>query len=224
MFLGHLALAFGAKRAAPGVSLGTLVLASELVDYLWPIFLLLGIEHARIDPGNTAVTPLDFYHYPWTHSLVMGLAWGLGFAGIWYLRKRDSRVALLLGALVVSHWVLDALSHRPDMPLYPGGSRVGLDLWRSVAATLVVEGIMFAAGVTLYLKATRAVDRVGRFATYGLIAFLVIVYLANVFSPPPPSIQAVGWAGQAAWLLLLWAIWADRHRRAAPATPQPGAP
>jgi membrane-bound metal-dependent hydrolase YbcI (DUF457 family) len=212
MFVGHLALGLAAKRAAPRVSLGTLMMAAQLVDVIWPIFLLLGIEHARIAPGNTAVTPLDFYDYPWTHSLLMGLVWALVFAGIWYLRKRDPKVALLLGALVVSHWVLDFITHRPDMPLYPGGPKVGLGLWNSLAATVVVEGAMFVAGVAIYLKATRPLDRVGRFAAYGLIAFLVVAYLANIFSPPPPSMRAVAWGGQAGWLLLLWAVWADRHR------------
>lgn len=212
MFVGHIALGFAAKRAAPGVSAGTLVMAAQFVDILWPIFLLLGLEHVRIDPGNTAVAPLDFYDYPWTHSLLMGLLWALLFAGIWYLRKRDSRVALLLGGLVVSHWVLDFITHRPDLPLYPGGPNVGLGLWNSVAGTMVVEGGLFVAGVLIYLRATRPLDRTGRFATYGLIAFLVVAYLANIFSPPPPSVSAIAWGGQAGWLLLLWALWADRHR------------
>jgi len=212
MFVGHIALGFAAKRAAPGVSAGTLVMAAQFVDILWPIFLLLGLEHVRIDPGNTAVAPLDFYDYPWTHSLLMGLLWALLFAGIWYLRKRDSRVALLLGGLVVSHWVLDFITHRPDLPLYPGGPNVGLGLWNSVAGTMVVEGGLFVAGVLIYLRATRPLDRTGRFATYGLIAFLVVAYLANIFSPPPPSVSAIAWGGQAGWLLLLWALWVDRHR------------
>lgn len=212
MFVGHIALGFAAKRAAPGVSAGTLVMAAQFVDILWPIFLLLGLEHVRIDPGNTAVAPLDFYDYPWTHSLLMGLLWALLFAGIWYLRQRDSRVALLLGGLVVSHWVLDFITHRPDLPLYPGGPNVGLGLWNSVAGTMVVEGGLFVAGVLIYLRATRPLDRTGRFATYGLIAFLVVAYLANIFSPPPPSVSAIAWGGQAGWLLLLWALWVDRHR------------
>jgi membrane-bound metal-dependent hydrolase YbcI (DUF457 family) len=213
MFIGHLALGFAAKRAAPRVSLGTLTLAAQLVDVLWPIFLLLGIEHVRIDPGNTAMTPLDFYDYPWTHSLLAGVVWGALLAGVWYARKRDPRSALLLAGLVVSHWVLDWISHGPDLPLYPGGGpRLGLGLWNSVVATAIVEALMFAVGVTLYLRSTRPRDRIGRYAAWGLIVFLAVVYVLNLTSPPPPSAEAIGWVGQAGWLLLLWAMWADRHR------------
>jgi membrane-bound metal-dependent hydrolase YbcI (DUF457 family) len=213
MFIGHLALGFAAKRAAPTISLGTLTLAAQLVDVLWPIFLLLGIEHVRIDPGNTAMTPLDFYDYPWTHSLLAGVVWGALFAGVWYARQRDPRGAMLLAGLVVSHWVLDWISHAPDLPLYPGGGpKLGLGLWNSVVATAIVEGVMFAAGVALYLRGTRPRDRIGRYAAWGLIAFLVVAYALNLASPPPPSAEAIGWAGQAGWLLLLWAMWADRHR------------
>ncbi len=213
MFIGHLALGFAAKRAAPNVSLGTLTLAVQLVDVVWPIFLLLGVEHVRIDPGNTAVTPLDFYDYPWTHSLLAGVVWGLLFAAIWYAKKREPKTALLLAGLVVSHWVLDWISHGPDMPLVPGGGpKLGLGLWNSIAATALVEGVMFAAGVAIYLKATRALDKIGQYALWGLIAFLGVAYVLNLTSPPPPSAEAIAWAGQVGWLLLLWAWWADRHR------------
>lgn len=220
MFIGHLALGFAAKRAAPELSLGTLFVAVQLVDMIWPIFLLLGIEHARIDPGNTAATPLDFYDYPWTHSLLAAVVWGLLFAALWYAKKRQPRTALLLAGLVVSHWVLDWITHRPDLPLYPGGSlKVGLGLWNSVAGTMVVEGALFAGGVAVYLKTTRALDKIGRYALWSLIGFLVLAYVVNATSPPPPSMQAVAWGGQAGWLLLLWAVWADRHRTHAERAP-----
>ncbi len=218
MFIGHLALGFAAKRAAPKVSLGTLFVAAQLVDMIWPIFLLLGLEHVRIAPGNTAFTPLDFYDYPWTHSLLAAVLWGALFAGVWYARKREAGTALLLAGLVVSHWVLDWVTHRPDLPLYPGGDlKVGLGLWNSVAGTLAVEGAMFAAGVAVYLKTTSALDKVGRYVTWSLIGFLVVAYALNATSPPPPSVEAIAWVGQAGWLLLLWAVWAERHRAPAAA-------
>lgn len=213
MFIGHLALGFAAKRAAPKVSLGTLLLAVQFVDMLFPIFVLLGIEHLRIVPGITVVAPLDLYDMPWTHSLLAGVVWGVLFAAVWYARKRDARTALLLVGLVISHWVLDWISHGPDMPLFPGGGpKLGLGLWNSLAGTVVVEGALFAAGVALYFRATRPRDKVGRYALWALIGFLVLVYVLNLTAPPPPSITAMAWAGQAGWLLLLWAVWIDRHR------------
>src|SRR4051812_46150446 len=120
MFIGHFGVAMAAKRVAPAASLGTLVLAAQLVDLIWPAMLLLGIEQVRIDPGITRVTPLDFVHYPYTHSLVASLAWGALLALVYGASRKDWRTALWLAVLVVSHWVLDAIVHRPDLPLWPG--------------------------------------------------------------------------------------------------------
>jgi len=157
MFIGHFAVGFAAKRVAPRTSLATLVAAASFLDIAWPILVLVGIESVRIDPGNTAFTPLDFTSYPWTHSLVMAVLWGIAFALVYRARTGYARGAWALAALVPSHWVLDWISHRPDLPLVPGASsRYGLGLWRSVPATLAVEGAMFAAGVAVYLAATRA--------------------------------------------------------------------
>ena len=196
MFIGHFALGFGAKRVAPAVSLGTAFLACQLADLLWPTFLLLGIEAVEIQPGITVVTPLDFVHYPYTHSLVAMLLWGAALAlAYWALRRsRPSAAAAagVVGALVVSHWLLDFLSHRPDLPLtIQGPERFGLGLWNSLPATLTVELILFAAGVGLYARSTRARDRWGTLGLWGLVAFLLIVYLANLFGPPPPNVSAI---------------------------------
>jgi hypothetical protein len=214
MFIGHFAVAFAAKRAAPSVSLGTLFVACELVDLIWPVFLLLGIETVRIAPGNTAFTPFDFIHYPWTHSLAMGVLWALFFSSLYFLVRKDARGAIVVGALVLSHWFLDALVHRPDLPLVPGGAaRIGLGLWNSVAATLAVEGLMFAAGLFLYLRITRAKDRVGAIGLWALVIFLLAAYAAAAFGPPPPNVQAVAWAGIVGGIVTaLWGYWVDRHR------------
>src|SRR5512141_672663 len=144
MFLGHFGVALAAKRVAPGPSLGTLALAALLADGIWPVFMLLGLEKVEIVPGITAVTPLLFVSYPYTHSLVADVLWGALVAGAYFLRRRDRVGALWLAALVLSHWVLDFIAHRPDMPLWPGGPVVGLGLWYSVPATLVVELGLFA--------------------------------------------------------------------------------
>ena len=213
MFIGHFALGFAGKRFAPRVSLGTLFLAAQFVDLLWPTLLLLGIESVRIAPGDTAFTPLDFQHYPWSHSLLMVLLWGIGFAIVYGLMTRYRKGAILAGVLVVSHWLLDMLVHRPDLPLFPGSEAVvGLGLWNSIPLTLLLELGLFAACAWLYLRVTRATDRTGHWALYGLVAFLLLIQFANAFGEPPPSVQAIAWIGQAQWLLVVWGYWIDRHR------------
>jgi hypothetical protein len=214
MFLGHFGVGFGAKRAAPGVSLGTLFAACQLADLLWPTLVLFGIERFEIRPGITVVTPLDFVSYPYSHSLIALSAWGVLFGTLYALINR-SRVATAttLVVVVVSHWVLDVLAHRPDMPVTLSGTmRLGLGLWNSVPGTLIAELSIFAAGVVLYARQTRARDRIGSLAFGSLVGFLLVVFLLNVFGPPPPSIGAVAWSAEAMWLLVIWGYWVDRHR------------
>lgn len=214
MFIGHFGVGFGAKRLAPAVSLGTLFLAAQLADLLWPTLLLMGVEQVRIDPGITAFTPLDFVSYPWSHSLAAMAGWGILF-GIVYKVARRSRpaAAVLLAALVASHWVLDYVTHRPDMPLTVGGEeRYGLGLWSSVPGTLAVEVTLFLAGVFLYVRSTRPRDRTGTVALAALVLFLLGVYATNLFGSPPPTVAAVAWVTQSMWLLVAWGYWVDRHR------------
>jgi hypothetical protein len=215
MFIGHFGIGFGAKRLAPRVSLGTLFLAAQFLDLLWPTLLLLGLESVRIAPGITKVTPLDFEHYPISHSLVAVIGWALlvGFAH--YGAKRGRASAIVVGALVVSHWALDALVHRPDLPL--GGELfVGLGGWSSLPLTIALEGIVFAIGVWLYSRVTVANDATGRWSFRALVAFLVAIQAGNFFGAPPPSVEAIAWVGQAQWLIVAWGYWVDRHRRVSP--------
>jgi len=212
MFLGHFGVGFGAKAAAPRTSLGTLFLSAQLVDLAWPTMLALGLERVEIRPGTTTVTPLDFVHYPWTHSLALVVVWALAFAAIYGAARRYPRGAAVTGVLVASHWFLDLLVHRPDLPLWPGGTKVGLEIWASLPATLALELGIFVGGFLLYLRATRADDRLGTALAWSLALFLAAIYAANVLGPPPPSVDAIAWAGQAQWLLVLLAYWTDRHR------------
>jgi len=214
MFVGHLGLGLAAKALTPRVSLAVLFLSVQLVDLLWPSLLLLGLEEVRIAPGITAVTPLDFVHYPISHSLVMGIAWGLLAGALYLWRRGDRRSAAVVALGVMSHWVLDLVTHRPDLPLWPGGGPLlGLGLWNSVPATLIVELVILGTGVTVYAATTRPVNRAGSWGLGSLVVFLVVVYLANIFGPPPPSVAAIAWTGQSMWLLVAWAWWIDRNRR-----------
>src|SRR4051812_20166182 len=212
MFIGHFGLAMAAKRASARTSLGTLIAAGQLADLVWPALLLLGVEVVRVEPGNTAFTPLDFVSYPWTHSLLMALVWAVGFALVYFFMTRSVRDSWVVGALVLSHWVLDFVTHRPDLALAPGSVKVGLGLWNSVAGTVVVEGGLFIAGVVLYSTATRARDRTGRLAFWALVAFLVVIYALNIVGPPPPSPRAVAVVTLLLWLFIPWGTWIDRHR------------
>ncbi len=213
MFIGHVAVGLFSKRIDRTLPLGWLVAAPMFLDLLWPLLLALGIETVRIDPGNTAMTPLDLHDYPWSHSLLMAAVWSVVFAALFYARHRTTRGAAVIGAGVFSHWVLDFVTHRPDMPLYPGSDTyLGLGLWNSVPATVLVEGTLFAASVALYAKSTRARTRTGSMAWWSFVGLLVLIYVGNIFSPPPPAVTAVIGAGFALWLLGPWGAWIERHR------------
>jgi hypothetical protein len=221
MFIGHFALAFGAKKAVPRTSLATLVAAAQLLDLLWPILVLLGVETVRIDPG--AASPflkLRFVHYPWTHSLTMAVVWGIALGLAYRAKTGYERGALVVSALVVSHWVLDCATHRPDLQLAPGvEARVGLGLWTSPAATLVVEGALFVAGLAVYARATRPRDRAGIWGFWGFVAFLVVGYAASLAGGAPPGPKAVAATALIGWALIPWIAWFDRHREVVAAAP-----
>jgi membrane-bound metal-dependent hydrolase YbcI (DUF457 family) len=217
MFIGHFGVGFAAKRVAPRMSLGTAFFAAQWLDLLWPTLLLLGIETVRIVPGATAVTPLIFEHYPVSHSLVAVIAWGLVLGAVYFIVKNEKRNALVVALLVISHWVLDAVVHIPDLPIAPGmDARVGLGLWQSKVATLAVEVPIFAVGAWMYATSTRATDKVGRYALIGLVVFLAVIHAGNLLGPPPPDVKSIAWLGQAQWLLVVWAYWVDAHRESIP--------
>jgi hypothetical protein len=213
MFIGHFGAGFTGKKFSKSASLGTYFIAAQWVDLIWPILLLLGIEKVEIDPGVSAVTPLDFTYYPFTHSLVGIIVWGVLFGAVYLFIKKDLKTSIILGSLVVSHWFLDLLVHIPDLPIFPGeGIKVGFGLWNSLTATLIVEGLIFATGVFLYYKTTTAKNKIGTYSLIALVVFLVIIYLSNLFGPPPDSVEAIGIVGNAQWLIVLWGYWIDRNR------------
>ncbi len=212
MFLGHLGVALAAKRVAPKVSLGVAMAAATWIDLVWPLFVLAGVERVEVRPGDTVMTPLAFVEYPYTHSLLAVLGWSVLAAALYAAFRRSWRGSLVVGALVTSHWVLDFFTHRPDLPLWPGGPVVGLGLWNLPALTLLLELAIFVGGVALYLRTTQPLDRVGRWSLAGLVALVSAIYVVNLAGPPPPSAEAVAGAALAAWLLVPWSAWVDLHR------------
>jgi hypothetical protein len=215
MFIGHFALGFAAKRIVPRVSLAMLFLAAQFADILWPFFLAAGFEQVAIEPGNTAVTPLNFISYPYSHSLVTMIAWGLIFAFAYEKITHTRGAFLVLSALVVSHWLLDFVTHRPDMPVYPGGARFGLGMWKSMPLTAAVESVLYAAGVWIYARTTRPKDAIGRWGFAALVVFLALAYAGNLMGPPPPSVPAIYLTGVIGSVILLaWSWWVDAHRTA----------
>lgn len=212
MFVGHLGVALAAKTIAPRTSLGTLVAASFGLDLVWPLLLAAGLEQVRVDPGNTAFTPLAFDSYPWSHSLATACMWGLLAAVAVKLQQRRLAGAAIVAAVVVSHWVLDVVTHRPDLPLWPGGPLVGLGLWNSVPLTFLVEGALFVAAVEAYRRRWRPRDRAGVWLFGTLVGLTTAIWISGPFSPPPPGPGAVATVAVLMWLFPLWARAIERHR------------
>jgi len=215
MVIGHYAVAMAAKRVAPRTSLGTLIAAAILLDLIWPVLVLFGIEIVAVTPGATAVTPLIFVSYPYSHSLLMSIVWGLLFAGGYFVARRYVPGTITLGVLVVSHWILDAVVHAPDLPLTPWGStRIGLGLWNSRPLSLGVELALFCFGLALYIGTTSRRNSTGTWGLGLMAAVMLLIYAGAIFGPTPPSANIVAWTGMGQWLVVVLAAWMDRHRRA----------
>jgi membrane-bound metal-dependent hydrolase YbcI (DUF457 family) len=214
MLLGHYGAAFAAKRLAPRTSLGTLNLAAQLLDELWPIFVLTGLETVRVAPGRLAANPLEFVHYPITHSLVGAIGWSVLLGGLYYAMRRDRRASVVVGALVLSHWFLDLPMHAPDLPLWPGSDvKVGLGAWRSIPLTIALELGVFMAGLVMYQRTTRAKDWLGRWGMWAMVIALLAIFFSGLTSPPPGNERTVAIGALGLWLFVPWGYWVDRHRR-----------
>jgi hypothetical protein len=211
MFVGHLGVALAAKKATPTTSLVWLIAAANLVDLVWPVFLLAGLEQVRINPGNTAFTPLDFQSYPWTHSLLMGVAWGVAFGAVARWRGVSATGAVIASALVVSHWVLDLVTHRPDLPLWPHADSVyGLGLWRSIPGTFVVEGLLWVVAIAIFLRVRRPRGLQGQLALWSFVGVSTLLWATGPFSPPPPNAHALAQFALLGWIVVPWAWWIER--------------
>jgi hypothetical protein len=212
VFVGHNAVGFASKKVAPHTSLGWLMAAPMLLDLLWPVFLLLGIEHVRVDEKAAKFSPMDFESYPWTHSLAMSIVWGALFAGIYFLKSRYKAGAMTLFFGVVSHWVFDFFTHRPDLPLWPGGPKAGLGLWNYPHATLIVELALFTIGFLIYRDVTEPIDRTGSIAMWLLGFVLLGIYISTAGMTPPKDPRQIAYGALILLVIPFWAAWVDRHR------------
>jgi membrane-bound metal-dependent hydrolase YbcI (DUF457 family) len=214
MFIGHFAVGIGAKALQPKLSLGTLFIAVQFLDLLWPSLLMLNLEHVTISPGITAVAPLDFDSYPISHSLFMTIVWSLLFGLTYFFYSSDKKSAIILGLCVMSHWLLDLLVHRPDLPISPiSDLKVGFGLWYSLYATIIIETAFFLIGICMYYKVNRENNTIVSWGFYALIGLLYIIYLINTLGPVPNSVKDISIGAQFQWLFVIWAYWIDRKKR-----------
>ena len=211
MFIGHYALALACKKANKLPSLAVLFIAVQFLDLIWPIFVLLGIESFQIDVGNTKLTPLNFTFYPYSHSLLMAIIWGVLFGIIYFFITKNKKASLLLFALVFSHWILDFITHGADLPISPfSETKVGLGLWNNPVVESIIEVGLFIIGAILYFKFGKPKRKI---AFWTLISFLLIIHFMNILGPPPPSTGAVAWAANLSWLFVLWAWWIEKDKK-----------
>jgi membrane-bound metal-dependent hydrolase YbcI (DUF457 family) len=215
MFIGHFGLSFAAKKVAPKVSLATLFIATQFVDILWPFLLVFGIEKVAVTPGYTKTNAFEFLHYPYTHSLLMGFVWGAVVGLSYWLFKKDTRGAIVVGICVLSHWLLDVIVHVADLPLSPFIEyKVGFGLWNHVVITLLLETIIFLAGAYIYGNFTNAKNKIGKYGLWSLVILLILVTVSNTFGPPPPNSVMILFYSFIILMVIIvsLAYWVDKNR------------
>jgi hypothetical protein len=213
MLVGHLAVAFLAKRADPALPLGTLVLAAMLPDLLWPVFTAAGLERVAFGSGLGAGNYFQAIDITMSHSLATGAVWAVLLAAI-VATTASRRSVWLVVALVLSHWVLDVVSHRPDVPLAPGlPVRLGLGLWTSIPATILVEGGLWLAAIVVYARATRPTGRAGTYVFWAAIPLITLIWYNNIAGPPPPNPSTAPLASLVLFAFVVcWAFLVNRLR------------
>jgi hypothetical protein len=220
MFIGHYGAGFAARKinftetesyAKP--SLGTYFLAAQFLDILWPVFIALGLEKVSLDQSGKPFQTLHFNYYPFSHSLLATIIWAALFGLVYFVFRKNVKYSILLALVAISHWVLDLISHFPDLQLSPGISfKVGFGLWNSLALTIIVEGLIFVIGAYLYIASTKAKNKRGYIVLWTLLFFLSLTYVMDIIGPPPPSITALTISGFSQWLIIAWGYWIDRNR------------
>lgn len=209
MFLGHYAVAFGAKKIDPKISLGTLFLSANFLDLIYPFFVLIGVENIQVNKDFVGLMPYEFY-YPYSHSLIMAIVWGILVGVVFCIPSQKIKKMSLLFFLVISHWVLDFISHRPDIPVFLNGPHYGLFLWRNLILTITVEMSLFLLGLSLYVKTKGWKGLQKKWTFVLLVGLLLVIYAGSIFGPPPPNTTAFAISGLLQWLFVGWGYWFDR--------------
>lgn len=221
MFIGHYGIALAAKKVDKNISLGFLFFATQFADILFFTLVLLGIEKMSFAPGITKVSPLDFTYYPYSHGLAASFIW----TGLFFVvskiapSKSDSnknKIALAMGATVLSHFLLDVIVHRADLPLLGGDSyKIGLGLWNYVLASFLIELLILLSGLWMYLKSTKGATFVGKYGMIIFSAFVTTVWMASLLTPTPSDFNIKGFAifGLLFQLIVIGIVsWLDRSR------------
>ncbi|MFZ1953195.1 MAG: hypothetical protein WCA05_15110 [Pseudolabrys sp.] len=216
MFIGHYGPSLACKAWKPAIPLWVLFVAVQLVDIIWALLVLLGIEKVRIVPGITATNPFDLYYMPFTHSLPGATFWSVG-AAVAYRAMAPAQkwtAAVIVGGAVFSHWILDLIVHRPDLALYDDAYKVGFGLWNYPAIAFVLEIALLFGGIVLYMRATAPVDAIGRYGMV-ILGVIAVVLQAYVFFGPPP-VSDTAFALTALELYFAFAVavyWLEGRRR-----------
>lgn len=216
MFIGHYAAGFALKAVEKKTSLGMLFIAVQLIDFLFFIFVYIGLEKYNLVEHFTAVNHYDLYYMPYTHGLLASFLWAALIYGLWRKAVGNSRIALVMALAVLSHWFADLLMHTPDLPLLGNDSlKVGFGLWNNFTATIVVEIALFVGAVVFYLSSTTATSAKGKYAMVFFATFMIGIYIIVVTMPFDPNISVGEASGLALIVFTVFtaiAFWLDRYR------------
>jgi hypothetical protein len=220
MFAGHVGAGLLLGRGARGVNPGWFIGAGLLLDLLLWGFVLAGWESALV-PADFPRRHQAAFVFPWSHGLLMSLAWAAiaAAAALLLIRLPQAarwRAAVLIAAAVLSHWLLDALVHAPELPLAgPGSAKLGLGLWQHMGAALVLESLLVVAGLGLYLRGSGWSRP--RMITLSVLCLVLLAFtiLGMTVAPPPPSVAAMAASSLVTLVVVCGlALWLGRRPRA----------
>jgi hypothetical protein len=213
VFAGHVGAALAIGRAERRVNIGVFVTASLLLDLLLWLFVLLGLETVTIPPSFASTRQAEFV-FPYSHGLLASVLWSVlavtvGFFAYSRLGAGKWVAALLIGAAVFSHWLLDVLVHQPEMPLVSTGSlKVGFSLWQSMPIALIVEAAIVVLGLYVFVRGS-ILSR-GRSIALTALSLVILAFtvVGMTVAPRPPSPLAMAGSSLATLLvvclLFLW--------------------